>query len=540
MKNRKKILFNDIHIMGYAGISMSAIGELLTSFGYNVSGCDLEFGGHCESHIREYTTILYSAAISLDEPELVRAKKMQEAGRAQVLSRSEALGILMAEYKNIIAVAGTHGKTTTTGLIASILECAFSDISTCTSVGLSKPTILIGGHLSKIDGKGRGGSSSNLQIGTKDILLLEACEYKRSFLHFKQTHAIILNTYLDHTDYFNSECDIIDAYKDFATNTSGGKCSGGKGSGGAGDVVKGAGDVSGVVFLNADDSATKIITGKIRSTAPFLKVVTFGIKTDADYMACNIVNSGGKYCFRVNEQSKITLNIFGEHNVYNALAAYAFADVFGIDKSHIVKGICNFKGVKRRMERINVKPSDMHASGLSVYTDYAHHPREIKAAIKTIMQMYAGESITVVFQPHTYTRTQHFWAEYLSCFDGIFSVQHSADSTQSASKECVSNSVQPLKENNLLILNTIYPAREKEIKGVTSKELAKQIKKQSKKLDAEKPNTEKSNAKFCADIKYISCLQQVANEIKNKTGVVLIMGAGDMPEKLATKLLYDL
>ncbi len=366
-----------IHMIGIGGISMSAIANMLLYFGYTVSGSDrtktnltdrLEqlgvtvYEGQRAENITSPDLVCYTAAISKDNPELLRAK---EQG-IPCLERAQLLGQLMTLYRYPLAVAGTHGKTTTTSMLSLILLAAEVD-----------PTILVGGELPQIDG--------NYKIGNRDYLVCEACEYVESFLNFKPFLSIITNIEADHLDYFGNLNNIITAFQKFASLNS----------------------PLGYIIVCSDDKNTLSIVQNIKTP-----VIKYGIKdTNADFTAKNSktnTKNGTSFDIFHNGEKFISLdmNVAGEHNVYNATAAAAAAYALGIDKEAIKKGLEEFGGTKRRFERLG------EFNGVTVIDDYAHHPTEISATLTTAKQL-GYNKVWCIFQPHTYTRTKGLFEDFV-------------------------------------------------------------------------------------------------------------------------------
>src|SRR5699024_9794117 len=289
--------YKHIHFIGIGGISMSGLAEILLEEGYSISGSDVNsshitdtlrkqgakiYKTHDKNNISGADLVIYTDAISKDNEELLIS--IEE--NIPTIDRATFLGALMKNYKNSIAVSGTHGKTTTTGMITSILNKSTLN-----------PTILLGGVLDEING--------NVKIGSKDYLLTEACEYKGNILKYHPTMAIILNMEEDHLDYFENINHIVDTFAEYAQNI----------------------DDNGYLIINADD----IHSEKVLNTTS-CNTVTFGINSEADYRAENIsYNKKGysKFILNVKNQEKypVSLNVMGIHNLYNALASIAAAHI---------------------------------------------------------------------------------------------------------------------------------------------------------------------------------------------------------------------
>jgi len=375
-----------IHFIGIGGISMSGLAEILLKERFYISGSDSKesdltrklekigakvFYGQRASNIEEGTDlVVYSAAIKEDNPELHQAVMMQ----TPTLSRAELLGQIMANYENSIAVAGTHGKTTTTSMVSHILLQGDLD-----------PTISVGGILNAIEG--------NIRIGSSPTFITEACEYTNSFLHFKPKISIILNIEEDHMDFFKDLQHIRNSFKLFAEKTSD----------------------NGLLIINGDIEKHEEITKNLGC-----KVITYGLTEGNQYSAANITfNEMACPTFDLVKDNEIagtfTLSVTGLHNVSNALSTIAFGIESGIPMETIRKGLFSFSGTKRRFEN---KGS---IGGVTIIDDYAHHPTEIKATL-TAAKSYPATRIWCVFQPHTYTRTKAFlrdFAEALTLADKV-------------------------------------------------------------------------------------------------------------------------
>lgn len=375
-----------IHFIGIGGISMSGLAEILKHEHFTVSGSDSresELTRHLEqmgitvfyrqkaSNITEdIDLVVYTAAIREDNPELMQVR----AAKIPALSRAELLGQIMDNYKNSIAVAGTHGKTTTTSMISQILLAAETD-----------PTITVGGILKAIDG--------NLRVGKSDIFISEACEYTNSFLHFYPKYSIILNVEAEHLDFFKDIQDIRNSFRKFAENTK----------------------KDGAIIINGEIERYDEITGGL---AP--QVITFGLSDACDFYPADVFFDE-KACasftamYRGNEVMRVSLRVPGIHNVLNALAAIALALDLKLPKDAVAAGLSAFGGADRRFQYKGCK------NGVTVIDDYAHHPTEIRATL-TAAKKYPHSRLVLVFQPHTYSRTKAFlddFAEVLSLADMV-------------------------------------------------------------------------------------------------------------------------
>ncbi len=369
-----------VHFIGIGGISMSALAEILLNKGYKVSGSDVGeslltdklksggakvFIGHSADNIRGANIIIHTAAIKADNPEMLASA---ESG-IPVIDRPTLLGELMKGFENSVAVAGTHGKTTTTSMISLILLLANMD-----------PTLLVGEVLDYIDG--------NVRIGNSEYFVTEACEYCESFLKFYPKIGVILNVESDHLDYFKDLDHIISSFSKFS------------------DLIP----ESGFMIANRDDENVVASIENAKSG-----VITFGItSSDADFKATNITfNEIGFPNFDIEFKGKLlfTLQLVvpGIHNVYNALAAIACMYSIGIDLKYAKAALEIFKGARRRFEIRGVN------KGFTVISDYAHHPTEIKATLKAASQ-FPHNKIWCVFQPHTYTRTYSLMDDFTNAF----------------------------------------------------------------------------------------------------------------------------
>ena len=378
-----------IHFIGIGGISMSGLAEILLKENFTISGSDNHASaltehlqkmgaqiciGQSASNIPDNCQlVVYTAAIHPDNPEYKEAKKRG----IPMLSRAELLGQLMRNYKTSIAVAGTHGKTTTTSMIASVLLEEDAD-----------PTISVGGILPSIGG--------NIRVGGSDVFLTEACEYTNSFLHFFPTVGIILNIEEDHMDFFQDLADIRHSFRRFA------------------ELLP----TQGLLIINDNIPDYEEITAGLAC-----RVVTFGSSPEADYRAEDIqYDTFGHPSFRLirkngkgQDAPRFCLKVPGEHNVFNALASLALADALGISDEIAGKGLLSFTGTDRRFQYKG------QVNGVTIIDDYAHHPTEIRATLRAASH-YPHREIWCVFQPHTYSRTKAFlkeFAEALSLADHV-------------------------------------------------------------------------------------------------------------------------
>ena len=402
----------NVHFMGIGGISMSGLAEILHDRGFVVTGSDrgkssitealeekgisIKYGQVKENITDDIDLLVYTAAISNDNEELLEAKRRG----IECISRADMLGQIMKNYKVPIAVSGTHGKTTTTSMIATILMEAESD-----------PTVTVGGMLECIGG--------NLKIGQSDLFLTEACEYTNSFLSFFPKIEVILNIEEDHLDFFKDINDIRNSFRRFSE-------------------IPGE---DGLLIISADiDNYEEIVkNAKCR-------VITFGKSEKADYQATELeFNEKGMGRFNVIRDGKkgerIELSVPGIHNVTNALATIAVTDSLGIDTETVQDALLKFNGANRRFQ---IKGE---VNGITVIDDYAHHPTEIKATLNAARN-YKNKKLTVIFQPHTYSRTKALFDDF----------------------------VDALMLADRIILTEIYAAREKNTIGISSRDLEKALK----------------------------------------------------------------
>ena len=414
---------------------MSALAQLLFEKGYYVQGSDRHissnvknltkrgvnvFIGHDKNNVGDCNIIVYNYAIQDNNPELVFAKE----NNLMIMSRAELLGIFASNYKNVIAISGAHGKTTTTAMISEIfLEAKLN------------PTIHMGGILNKIN--------NNCLLGDDTLFITEACEYKDSFLSLKSSVGVILNIANEHLDYFKNFDNIKKSFGKFASNSEIAICEN---------------------SLKIDNSITFGVGGRYKAGN-----IVFGKK----YTRFEVIKDGEKYF-------NVMLKAYGRHNVNNALASIAVADIFKIDKKVIKRALRNFGGVKRRFEVIKNSPFIIH--------DYAHHPDEIKSVIKSLKEIYKGK-ITVVFQPHTYTRTKKLMSEF----------------------------VESLSLADRVLIYKTYSAREKYDKRGSARYLY------------DKLNVAGVKSKY-----YLS-MKTLASDIKYKKGCTLVLGAGNI-EKICKYL----
>ena len=367
-----------IHFVGIGGIGMSGIAELLLGQGYRVSGSDLntsditrrlqELGatihtGHHQDQIQGASVIVTSTAISQDNPEVTAAREQE----IPIIPRAEMLAELM-RIKYAIAISGAHGKTSTTSMVAHILDRAGLD-----------PTVVIGGLLKHLN--------TNALQGKGDYIVAEADESDGSFLKYTPAIAAVTNIDLEHLDYYTGIEDIKSKFKQFINSVP----------------------FYGLAVVCLDNEHIQDILPDIR-----VRYTTFGLTAQADLRAQDIEFEGRKSLFSVVHQGtalgRIRLNLSGRHNISNALAAIAIALELNIEFSTIKAALEDIDGVKRRLE---IKGD---TKGILVMDDYGHHPTEIKATLKAIRESRPGKRVVVIFQPHRYSRTQALFDAFTRAF----------------------------------------------------------------------------------------------------------------------------
>ena len=394
---------NKVHFVGIGGIGMSGIAELLLNLGFSISGSDLNdseiirnlrskgamiFEGHHAKNLGDCEVLVYSSAVPEDNPELIAAREK----KVPIIKRAEMLGELIALKQTSIGVGGTHGKTSTSSMIGALLSHAQLD-----------PTLVVGGLVKNID--------TNSQLGSGDLIVVEADEYDKSFLQLKPTISVITNIEQEHMDCYDDLEDLHNSFAQFAN----------------------AVPFYGVVLACLDSSGVQDIIPKIKRP-----VITYGLTSQADISAKNIQSKESKTTYSLYKQNqkcgKVTLNVPGKHNVLNSLAAAAIGFEMGLDAKTIIDGIVSYGGVRRRFEIKGI------AGDVMVVDDYAHHPTEVSATLQAARGGW-DRRIIAVFQPHLFSRTKSFYKEFAAAF----------------------------MDSDVLIVTDIYPAREKPIKGITGK-----------------------------------------------------------------------
>jgi UDP-N-acetylmuramate--alanine ligase len=364
---------NTIHFVGIGGSGMSGIAEVLLSLGYAVQGSDARASavtqrlgslgariaiGHAAHNVEGADVVVASSAVPRGNPEVQTALGQ----RIPVVSRAEMLGELM-RFRYSIAVAGTHGKTTTTSLLASIL-----------SEGGEDPTFVIGGRLKS--------AASGAQLGAGRYLVAEADESDASFTHLQPLIAIVTNIDNDHLITHGGDFGLLkQSFVDFLHNLP----------------------FYGLAVLGVDDAEVRSILSEIGRP-----VLSYGLDAAADVRGLNVRQAGLKTQFEVARAGgaplDVTLNLPGTHNVRNALATIAVATELGIEDAAIQRALAGFQGVDRRLQHIG--DADTAVGRLTIIDDYGHHPTEVAATLEAVRQGYAGRRVVLAFQPHRYTRTR--------------------------------------------------------------------------------------------------------------------------------------
>lgn len=365
-----------IHFVGIGGSGMCPLAEILHNAGYEITGSDMaesdtlerirSYGipvtmGHKPENVNGADLVVYTAAVKLDNPELVSAKTQN----IPAIERCIMLGAVVEKYKKSIAVSGTHGKTTTTSMITQILTMSNLD-----------PTAIIGAKLPFIGG--------NSRVGKSDYIVCEACEYVDTFLHIYPEMAVILNVDEDHLDYFGTLDRIKQSFKKFL------------------------GQTSSYVIINGDDANSMECVNDIMNEGS-RKIVTFGFGKTNNFRAeitgeSSVCDSFDLY-YNGEKITSIKLKIPGKFNVMNALAAAAASITLGVNPNDVSKALSEFRGAHRRFEVLG------EPCGITVADDFAHHPTELNATLTTAMSM-GYKNVWAIFQPHTYSRTYKFLNEF--------------------------------------------------------------------------------------------------------------------------------
>ncbi len=379
-----------IHFVGIGGSGMSGIAEVLANQGYQVSGSDLaesattrrlaDLGihviiGHNEANVAQADAVVVSTAVKEDNPEVIAARER----RIPVVPRAQMLAELM-RIKQGVAIAGTHGKTTTTSLVASVLAAGGLD-----------PTFVIGGRLNS--------AGANAQLGSGEFLVAEADESDASFLFLSPVVSVVTNIDADHMETYGHDFEKLkQAFVDFLHRLP----------------------FYGVAVLCIDDANVRDILPRVAK-----QVVTYGLDPLANIRAENVRADSGRMCFdcvRTNgsvSRFAVTLNLPGVHNVLNALATIAVATELGVSDAAIVRALAEFKGVGRRFQRYG-EIAAKQGGEFTLIDDYGHHPAEMRATLAAVRGAFPGRRIVLAFQPHRFTRTR-------DCFDDFVAVLSGAD-----------------------------------------------------------------------------------------------------------------
>ena len=439
-----------IHFIGIGGIGMSGIANILLHLGYKVSGSDIKdsstiqalkangatvFIGHRAENITDTQLIVYSSAIDTRNPEVVQASEL----KIPIVKRAEMLAELM-RLKYGLAVAGSHGKTTTTSMLSTIFQNA----------GLN-PTCIVGGIVKNLEGQS--------VIGDGKFLIAEADESDGSFLFLNPIMGVITNIDNDHLDFYKDESKLFEAFRQFTNKVP----------------------FYGCISINIDDEKSKQLIPELKR--PY---VTYSIRGSADYFAKNLRFTDSGYMFECIHQdmsATVNLSMPGKYNVLNALAAISISHRAGIEFEVCCKGIEKFDGVGRRFEYIK------NDEQLVVIDDYAHHPTEIKNIVEIFVQKYQSYDKICIFQPHRFSRTQQFWQEFCSSFDGVDRVH----------------------------IAPIYPAGEEPIDYIDSEVMVKNI------------NEKKSIASYLPDWQLAADLMRKG---LGKKKAFLVLGAGSVSREI--------
>jgi UDP-N-acetylmuramate--alanine ligase len=375
-----------LHFIGIGGIGMSGIAKVLMNLGYAVSGSDLGenetvlklksrgaiiYKGHSKENVKDAEIIVYSSAIDEKNPEIVEAKLK----KIPMIKRAEMLAELM-RLKYGMAVAGSHGKTTTTSFLATIMN------------GLKlNPTYIVGGLVKNLE--------DNAGVGDGDLIIAEADESDGSFLYLNPIMSVITNIDNDHLDHYGTIENLQSAFKEFSNKVP----------------------FHGIVALNANDEPSIDLLKNLKRPYRIFGIPEIKCFVDEiDYKATDIKETARGSSFNVsyeNENVLFNISLSGNHNVLNALGAIVLAHSYGAKLEDIAKCIIDFEGVSRRQEKIYTKKDFL------IIDDYAHHPTEIVVTIETIKKRYSDKKVVVCFEPHRFSRTKRFWNEFVSSFNCV-------------------------------------------------------------------------------------------------------------------------
>ena len=443
-----------LHFVGIGGVGMSGMAEILRSLVFEVSGSDVRAGsttkrleslglrvdiGHRAENVHGADVVIRSSAIQLDNPELDEARELG----IPVIGRAEMLAELM-RVKYGVAIAGSHGKTTTTSLVATVLRAAGLD-----------PTVTVGGKMAAL--------GSNARLGGGDLMVAEADESDGTFLWLNPTIAIVTNIDPEHLDYWGTYEKLTAAFLEFCNRVP----------------------FYGVSVLCLDHPSVQEMLPSIRG-----RYVTYGMSPQADYSARGVRYRGLTTAFNAYRRGEplggFSINMPGQHNVLNALAAIAAADELAVPLDVTKQALATFDGVGRRFTLVG------EVGGVKLVDDYGHHPAEVRATLDAARGAFPAEQhrIVVAFQPHRYSRTEHLFEEFTSAFN----------------------------QADLLFVTDIYAAGEKPIEGITSKKLVEAIRKHGHK-----------------GARYVGDKAEIPARLVEKLragDVVIALGAGDINRSL--------
>ncbi len=443
-----------LHFVGIGGVGMSGMAEILRSLDFEVSGSDVRAGsttkrleslgmrvdiGHRAENVHGADVVIRSSAIQLDNPELEEARELG----IPLIGRAEMLAELM-RVKYGVAIAGSHGKTTTTSLVATVLRAAGLD-----------PTVTVGGKMAAL--------GSNARLGGGDLMVAEADESDGTFLWLNPTIAIVTNIDPEHLDFWGTHEKLIDAFVEFCGRVP----------------------FYGVSVLCLDHPSVQEMLPRLRG-----RYVTYGMSPQADYSARGVRYRGLTTAFNAYRRGEplggFSINMPGQHNVLNALAAIAAADELAVPLDVTKQALATFDGVGRRFTMVG------EVGGVKLVDDYGHHPAEVRATLDAARGAFPAEQhrIVVAFQPHRYSRTESLFEDFTSAFN----------------------------QADLLFVTDIYAAGEKPIEGVTSKKLVEAIRKHGHK-----------------GVRHVADKADVPARVVEKLragDVVIALGAGDINRSL--------
>lgn len=443
-----------VHFIGIGGIGMSGIAEILVSLGYSVSGSDMSSSanteklkslgaeihiGHKKENLENVTVVVYSSAIKDSNPEMQRAHEEN----IPIMKRAEMLAELM-RLKKGIAVAGTHGKTTTTSILATILE-----------ESRFEPTYVIGGIVENLKG--------HAKVGTGEFLVAEADESDGSFLLLNPIMSVITNIDYDHLDHYKTKENLINAFEEFTNKVP----------------------FYGCCALNIHDEILNSLIPKMKKPHLTYGILDEGVEPNIGARDITMKPEGAEFSLIVDgrDLGKIKVRLPGRHNVLNSLGAISMAIAMGVKEELILSSIQKFEGVGRRLQQLYEKKS------FELIDDYGHHPTEIKTTIKTLKDTRKEKEVVVFFEPHRYTRTRDCWNDFLHSFNNADKV----------------------------FIAPIYPASEKEIDGITTERLIKDI--------------NKLHPGLCEKANSIDDIGELISPYLDKETVFVCLGAGAISKK---------